>query len=213
MRLAQIAGEADFARVTVAGEIAYQARAPMVRFGPTRVALPPGGFLQAVAEAERVMADLVLEAIAGARRVADLYCGAGAFTFRIAEQASVVAADASVEAIAALRSAQASAPGLKPITAETRDLDRRPMLPAELARVDAVVFDPPRAGAVAQSAQIAASKVPVVVAVSCNPATFVRDAQTLVSGGYRLDWVRVVDQFLWSPHIELVARFSRGGEG
>ncbi len=211
MRVGQIAAGADFARVTVAGEIAFQSRAPVVRFGAAMVELPPGSFLQAVAAAEQAMADTIVAASGGARRIADLYCGAGAFTFRLAAVAPVLAADASAPAIRALIKATASAPGLKSIAAEARDLDRRPLLAADLARIDVAVFDPPRAGAAAQAAQLAASKVARVVAVSCNPATFARDAAILIGGGLTLVRVMVVDQFLWSPHIELVAVFSRDG--
>ena len=201
----------DIARVTLAGEMVYQAQAPMVRLGPATVALSPGGFLQAVTAAEEAMADVMLEAAAGARRIADLYCGVGTFTFRLAALAPVLAADASAGAINALRSAIAGAPGLKAIVAEARDLDRRPVLAQELKKIDVVVFDPPRAGAAAQAAQLAQSKVARVVGVSCNPATFARDARALIDGGFRLDKVAVVDQFPWSPHIELVGVFSRSG--
>jgi 23S rRNA (uracil1939-C5)-methyltransferase len=211
MRVAEIAAAADFARVTVAGEMAYQSRPPTVRFGAATVDLPPGSFLQAVAGAETAMADAVVAASAGAKRIADLYCGAGAFTFRLAGVAPVLAVDSSAPAMRALTRAFATAPGLKSIQAETRDLDRRPLLAADLARIDVAVFDPPRAGARAQAAQFAVSKVARVIAVSCNPVTFVRDAEILLGGGYCLEQVAVVDQFLWSPHIELVAVFSRGG--
>ena len=211
VRVGQIAAAADFARVTVAGETAYRSRAPLVRFGAATVELPPGGFLQAIAGAEQAMAAIVVGASAGAKRIADLYCGAGAFTFRLAAVAPVLAVDSSAAATRALIKATASAPGLKSIQTETRDLDRRPMLAADLAKIDVAVFDPPRAGAEAQAIQLAASQVGRVVAVSCNPVTFVRDAAILIGGGYRLGRVDVVDQFLWSPHIELVAVFSRVG--
>jgi 23S rRNA (uracil1939-C5)-methyltransferase len=209
VRAAAIAGEADFARVTLAGEAIFQSRAPVVRFGRAAVELPPGGFLQAVPEAEAAMADAAVAAVQGARRVADLFCGAGTFTFRLAEAASVHAADGSQPAVNALRAAVGSAPGLKPVTAEVRDLDRRPMLARELDRFDAVVFDPPRAGAAVQAAEIAASKVPIAVGVSCNPATFARDARILSDAGFNLSHVTPVDQFLWSPHIELIGVFAR----
>ena len=201
----------DFARVTMGGEIIYLARAPVVRVGPARVNLPPGSFLQAVPQAEEAMAAFALEACAGASRVADLYCGVGAFAFRLASVAQVLAADSSAGAIAALRTATASVPGLKPITAEARDLDRRPILAEEMKKIDVALFDPPRAGAAAQSAQLAKSKVARVIGVSCNPQTFARDARILVDGGYTLERVLPVDQFLWSPHIELVGVFSRVG--
>ncbi len=209
MRAAEAASAGDMARVTMAGETVYQLRQPVVRLGPALVALPAGAFLQATPQAEAAMADMTVEAVQGAKRVADLYCGVGTFTFRLAQVAPVLAADAAGPAVAALRAAVATAPGLKPIEAETRDLSRRPVTAAELGKIDAVVFDPPRAGALEQTREIAASKASRVVAVSCNPATFARDARVLVDAGFTLERLRPVDQFLWSPHVELVAVFSR----
>ena len=209
MRAAEAASAGDMARVTLAGEIVYLARQPMVRLGLATVALPPGAFLQAVPQAEEAMAQFAVEAVAGASRLADLYCGVGTFTFRLAQVAPVLAADSSAAAIAALKGAVASAPGLKPIAAEARDLVRRPVLAMELARIDAVVLDPPRAGALEQVGEIARSTTARVAYVSCNPATFARDARVLVDAGFTLDRVLPVDQFLWSPHIELVGVFSR----
>jgi 23S rRNA (uracil1939-C5)-methyltransferase len=209
VRIAEAATAADFARVTLGGETVYQARAPVVRFGQARVALPPGGFLQAVPEAEAAMAGFAMEAVAGAGLVADLFCGGGAFSFRLAEQARVLALDSADEAIAALRGGLGSAPSLKPITAEARDLFRRPLLAAEMKKIEAVVFDPPRAGAAGQAGEIARSKLARAVGVSCNPATFARDAGILRDAGFTLERVLPVDQFLWSPHIELVGVFSR----
>jgi len=209
LQVAEAAQAADMARVTLGGEVVYMQRQAIVKIGQAIVALPPGSFLQAVPAAEAAMAAFAVEASAGARRIADLFCGVGAFTFRLAEIAPVHAADSSAPAITALMSAAGAAPGLKTITAEARDLDRRPMLASELAKTDVVVFDPPRAGAVAQTAHIAVSKVGRVVGVSCNPATFARDARVLIDAGFRLDRVLPVDQFLWSPHVELVGVFSR----
>ncbi|MBE7219183.1 MAG: class I SAM-dependent RNA methyltransferase [Caulobacteraceae bacterium] len=210
LRVADAAAAADLARVTLAGEVLYGAREAVVRFGRGRVALPPGGFLQAVAQAEAAMADFAVEAIAGAARAADLFCGAGAFTFRLAEVATIAAADASAPAIRALTAGLATAPGLKGVRAEARDLGRRPMLATELNKLDAVLFDPPRAGALEQAGEIARSRGPqVCVAVSCNPQTFARDAAVLAQGGWRLGRVLPVDQFLWSPHIEVVGVFTR----
>jgi 23S rRNA (uracil1939-C5)-methyltransferase len=212
LRAAEAAGRADIARVTLAGEVIYQSRAPQVRFGASTVALPPGAFLQAVAAAEQAMADFAVAAAAGARRIADLYCGAGAFTFPMARLAPVIAADVSAGAVEALASAVATAPGLKSVTASARDLDRRPLLASQdLAGVDVVVIDPPRAGAEAQHREIARSACARVVGVSCNPMTFARDARLLADGGFKLERVLPVDQFLWSPHIELVGLFSREG--
>jgi 23S rRNA (uracil1939-C5)-methyltransferase len=209
MRAAATAGEGDVARVTLAGEILYQARPALVRIGGATVALPPGGFLQAVAAAEQALVAFALAAASAARRVADLYCGVGAFTFPLAAIAPVTAADASGPAIASLKASLATAPGLSPIDASVRDLDRRPVLAEELRKTDVVVFDPPRAGAAAQSAEIARSAVPRAVAVSCNLTTFVRDAKILTDGGFTLQRLLPVDQFLWSPHIELVGLFNR----
>jgi 23S rRNA (uracil1939-C5)-methyltransferase len=209
VRAAMVAGEADFARVTMAGEMIYMARQPMVKLGPAIVSLPAGSFLQAVPQAEKAMVDFAVEAAQGASRIVDLYSGVGTFTFRLAEIGGVHAADSSAPAIAALKGAVGTATGLKAITAEARDLVRRPVLSSELKKVDVAVLDPPRAGAFEQHVEIANSKVARVVGVSCNPATFARDAKVLIDAGFRLERVLPVDQFLWSPHIELVGVFSR----
>ncbi|WP_374571103.1 class I SAM-dependent RNA methyltransferase [Phenylobacterium sp.] len=209
LRLAEAAAEADLARVTLDGEIAYLARQPTVRFGQASVALPAGGFLQATPQAEAAMTAFVTAEAAGAKRIADLYCGAGTFTFPLAGIAPVLAADGAGEAVRALTAAIATAPGLKAITAEARDLVRRPVLAEELKKVDCVVFDPPRAGAAEQAAEIARSDVARAIGVSCNPATFARDARTLIDAGFALERVLPVDQFLWSAHMELIGVFSR----
>ncbi len=209
VRAAMIAQQADFARVTLAGEAVYVARESVVTLGPARVALPAGAFMQAVPQAEDAMVAFAVEAVGGAARIADLFCGVGTFTFRLAQLGTVLAVDSSVPAITALKAAAGAFPGLKSITAEARDLTKRPVLARELAKIDAVVFDPPRAGALEQAGEIARSKVARVVGVSCNPATFARDAKVLVEAGFRLDRVLPVDQFLWSPHVELVGVFSR----
>lgn len=209
VRAADAAAAGNMARVSLAGEVVYMARQPMIRFGKAMVALPAGSFLQAVAQAETEMARIAVEAVTGASRIADLYCGSGAFTFRLAEVAPVLAADSAAPAIDALRSAIATAPGLKAITAEARDLVRRPVLSGEMKKIEAVVFDPPRAGALEQVGEIARSKVSRVVGVSCNPTTFARDARILIDAGFTLDRVHPIDQFLWSPHVELVGVFSR----
>ena len=213
MQIAMIAGMtdsgADFARVTMGDDILYGARTPVVALGTARVGLPHGAFLQASAPAEADMARLIVAGIEGAKRVADLFCGAGTFTFPLAQTATVHALDGSAPAIAALKSAIATAPGLKTITAEARDLFRRPLLAEDMKGLDAIVFDPPRVGAEIQSQEIARSKVARAVAVSCNPQTFIRDAKILVNAGFSLDSVTPIDQFLWSPHVELVGVFSR----
>jgi 23S rRNA (uracil1939-C5)-methyltransferase len=209
VRAAEAASAGDFARVTMSGEIVYQARQPTLRLGPALVGLPPGAFLQASPPAEAAMIELTVQAVEGARTTADLFCGAGTFTFALAQHAQVLAADSSEAAIRALKAAVGATPGLKTITAEARDLFRRPVSAEELKKMEAIVFDPPRAGAEAQTPEIARSKASTVVGISCNPATFARDARVLVDAGFRLERVTPVDQFLWSPHIELVGVFRR----
>lgn len=207
--LASIANRHKLARVTRHGEIVAQRHPPVVTIGPAQVTLPPGSFLQATAAGEEALARHVLALCAKAKRVTDLFCGVGPFALRLAQKARVTACDSEAGAIAALAKAAQLTKGLKPIKAETRDLFRRPLLPHELNEADAVVFDPPRQGAQAQSQQIAKSRVPLVVAVSCNVATFARDAKILIDGGYRIGRVSPVDQFRHTPHVELVASFHR----
>jgi 23S rRNA (uracil1939-C5)-methyltransferase len=197
------------ARITRHGEMVAQQAQPILKIGDATVALPPGAFLQATAAAENALAKLVLEYAGSAKNVADLFCGIGPFALRLARKARVTAADSDQAAVEVLKRAVAGTKGLKPVMAEARDLFRRPLVPIELKSFDAVVFDPPRQGALAQARELAASKVPVVIAVSCDAETFARDARTLIDGGYRLDAVTPVDQFRYSPHIEIVARFRK----
>jgi 23S rRNA (uracil1939-C5)-methyltransferase len=206
--LARLAETHRLARLTRHGELIVQRVAPTLRIGAANLVLPPGAFLQATAAGEAVLARLVGEHVGNAKAVADLFCGVGPFALRLAERARLYAADGDADAIAALRQA-APARGLKPIETEARDLFRRPLVPQELKRFAAVVFDPPRQGAEAQARQLAAAQVPLIVAVSCNAATFARDARILHDGGYRLTDVTPVDQFRHSAHVEIVARFVR----
>jgi len=187
------------------------ARAPaQLRFGDVAVDLPPDAFLQAGVEGEAALRDLVLAAVATAAAgpVADLFAGCGTFSLPIGRHRAVHAADGDAEAIAALAAAARRA-GLGRLTTERRDLMRRPLLRQELARYAAAVFDPPRAGAMAQARELAASGVPLVVAVSCDAATLARDLRILVDGGYTIEGVTPVDQFLWSPRVEAVATLRR----
>jgi 23S rRNA (uracil1939-C5)-methyltransferase len=207
--LARIADRRRVARLTRHGEIVAQRSSPTLKIGRADVVLPPGAFLQATAAGEASLARLVETHCAGAGKVADLFCGVGPFALRLAERARVMAADSDADAIAALAAAARGTQGLKPIATQARDLFRRPFAALDLKGLDAVVFDPPRQGAQAQASALAASAVPIVVAVSCNPATFARDARILIDGGYRLVRVTPVDQFLYSAHVELVARFER----
>jgi len=207
--LAQVTATQRLARLTRHGELIAQARPPTLRLGKATVQLPPAAFLQATAQGEATLAGLVLAACENAGRVADLFAGIGPFALRLAEHARVLAVDDDQQALAALKRAAAATAGLKPVDVETRDLFKRPLVPAELKSFDAVVFDPPRQGADMQARELAASSVPLVVAVSCNPGTFARDAATLVHGGYRLLEVVPVDQFRYSAHVEIVARLEK----
>ncbi len=208
-------GAADFAtrhriaRLAVDADIVVEHHKPVVRYGTATVTPPPGAFLQAVAGAEEAMTDLVQGYLAKSKRIADLFCGSGAFALRLAVGAEVHAVEADGAALAALDRGFRFASGLKRITTEKRDLFRRPMTLKDLEAFDGLVFDPPRAGAEDQSRQIARSTVPKVAAVSCNPVTLARDLRILIDGGYSLLSVTPVDQFLWSPHVEAVALLER----
>jgi 23S rRNA (uracil1939-C5)-methyltransferase len=208
-QLAAIAEKHRLARLTRHGELVIQRVAPTIKIGRATVALPPAAFLQATAEGEAALARLVTDATAKAKVIADLFCGVGPFALRLAERARITAADSDAGAIAALAKAAGTAGGLKPVDAQVRDLFRRPFTAKEISQVEAVVFDPPRQGAQAQAVELAASKVPIVLAVSCNAATFARDACILIDGGYRLTQVTPVDQFRYSAHVELVGVFEK----
>jgi len=212
--LAAAAARLDLARLSwrtgsdPAEPLAHRRRG-VVRFGGVTVRLPPGGFLQASAEGEAALVGLVRAGVGGAGRLIDLFAGAGTFSFPLAAAARVQAVDADRDAVAALTLAAREAGLAGRVEGSVRDLYRDPLTAAELARAEAVVFDPPRSGGRVQVTEIAAAGVPTVVAVSCNPATFGRDARVLVDAGYRADPVTPVDQFLWSPHLELVGVFRR----
>jgi 23S rRNA (uracil1939-C5)-methyltransferase len=207
--LSRLAEKHRLARLTRHGELVLMRNAPVVAIGKAQVTLPPGAFLQATAAGEEALAALVLAHCGRAKQIADLFCGVGPFALRLAEKSRITAFDSDAGAIAALEKAAATTPGLKPVKAEARDLFRRPLVAEELREFDAVVFDPPRQGAQAQVERLAASQVPVVIAVSCNVATFARDARILIDGGYKIQGVTPIDQFRHTPHVELVARFTR----
>ncbi len=207
--LARLAETHGIARLTWQGETVALRSHPVQAMGPARVTPPPGAFLQATPHGEASLLAGVTEAIGDARRIADLFAGCGTFTLPLSQHAEVHAVEGEAPMLAALDKAWRATPGLHRVVTETRDLFRRPLEPDDLRPFDAVVIDPPRAGAEAQVETLSASRVPVIAMVSCNPATFARDARILTQGGYRLDWVQPVDQFRWSPHVELVSRFSR----
>jgi 23S rRNA (uracil1939-C5)-methyltransferase len=207
--LSRIAEQHRLARLTRHGELVLMRTPPTITVGTSKVTLPPGSFLQATLAGEEALAELVSGHCKRAKLVVDLFCGVGPFALRLAAKSRVSAFDSDAGSIAALQKAATATPGLKPVKAEARDLFRRPLMPQELRDYDAVVFDPPRQGAQAQAAQLAATKIPVVIAVSCNVATFARDARILIDGGYDIESVTAVDQFRHTPHVELVARFLR----
>ena len=208
-KLTRTADALDLARVSNHSETVIERRPPRVAFGETLARLPPGGFLQATEAGEAWLTAFAERALTNAKRVADLFCGAGAFALRLARLHEVFAADADPTAIAALAHAAAMTPGLRKLEAETRDLFRRPLRPDELAAFDAALIDPPRAGALEQARALTASALPLVVSISCNAATFARDARILIDGGFGIESMTPLDQFRFSAHVEIAAVFRR----
>ena len=207
--LSRVAEHHRLVRLSRHGELVLMRTPPMIAIGTAQLTLPPGSFLQATVAGEEALAVRVAAHCQRARHIADLFCGIGPFALRLAAKTRVSAFDSDAGAVAALQKAASATSGLKPVKAEARDLFRRPLMPQELRDYDTVVFDPPRQGALAQVQQLAASRIPAVVAVSCNVATFARDARILIDGGYRIEGVTPLDQFRHTPHVELVARFKR----
>lgn len=209
--LARIVEAHAFSRLTWNGETIALRDRPAQTFGPATVVPPAGAFLQATPEGEAALLAGVRAALGPQKRIVDLFSCVGTFALPLAAETEVHAAEGDRDMIAALELGARHAEGLRRLTAEARDLFRRPLEPDELNGFTGAVIDPPRAGAEAQVACLARSTIPVIAAVSCNPVTFARDAKVLVGAGYVLDWVQVVDQFRWSTHVELVARFIRAG--
>lgn len=207
--LAKVAETTDLARLSWNGETVSLRRPPVQPMGRALVAPPPGAFLQATSQGATALTAAVRAAIGPARRVVDLFAGCGTFSLPLAETAEVLAVEGESTMLAALDAGWRHTSGLRRVTTERRDLFRRPLVALELKLYDAAVIDPPRAGAEAQCRALAASPLPLIAMVSCNPVTFARDAAILIAGGYRLDWVQVVDQFRWSAHVELAAQFTR----
>lgn len=205
--LAALAEEGDLARLDWDGQ-AITRRAPALPMGRARVVPPPGAFLQATEEGQAALLAAVRASLGAAARVADLFAGCGTFALPLAESATIHAVEGLAAPLEALDSAWRATPGLNRITTEVRDLARRPLMPDELAGFDAIVIDPPRAGAEAQMRHLAATPVPVVAAVSCDPVSFAKDARILADAGYAIDRLWVVDQFRFSPHVELVAALT-----
>lgn len=206
--LARLVESFGMSRLTWNGDIVAQRTPPIIKLGGARVTLPPAAFLQATEEGEQALLTLVREAVGPAKKIIDLFSGLGTFSLPLAQNAEVHAVENDVALLTALDKGFRMAEGLKRVTTDIRDLYRRPLEPDEFKGIDAVVIDPPRAGAEAQCHTLAKSKVPVIAMVSCNPITFGRDAKILINGGYTLKWVQPVDQFRWSNHVELAALFT-----
>lgn len=208
-KLADAAKATGVARLSINGEPILSLGEPAIDVSGVRIVPPAGSFVQASAEAETAMVGLVTGHLHGARRVADLFSGIGAFSLALATNASVHALDSNEAALEALSLGVRHAKKLKPITTERRDLFTLPLSPQELEIYDGILFDPPHTGAKTQATALAASSVPLVAAVSCNPATFARDARILVDGGYSLGRVIPIDQFVYSAETEVVGLFRR----
>lgn len=204
-----VLGLRGIARVSLDGEILVEPVKPIIEFGGVQVSPPAGGFTQATKPAEEAMANLVLAHVGKAKRIADLFAGTGTFSLQLARLGRVHAVEGDGKAVAALDHAARNTQGLKPVSVEKRDLFRRPLMTSELKVFNAVVFDPPRAGAEFQCKELARSIVKKVVAVSCNPLTLARDLALLVEGGYRITSVTPIDQFLWTSHVEIVATLEK----
>lgn len=209
IELAALCDARGFARLTWEDEVIAQRSPPVQRFGRADVCPPPGAFMQATAHGEAQLLAAVQEVVSGAKRIVDLFAGCGTFTLPLAENAEILAVEGDAQMMAAMDKGWRMAKGLKTVTHVARDLYRRPLLPDEFHKFDAVVIDPPRNGAEAQTAELIRSNIKRIAYVSCNPVTFARDAARLVAGGFTLDWVQPVDQFRWSSHVELAAQFTR----
>ena len=207
--LTQFADRADLGRLTWEDETIETRRPPVLSFGEIAVAPPPGSFLQATREGEIALQGAVRDALgSGASKVVDLFAGCGTFSLPTAGMSDVHAVEGDARMLGALDKAWRHGAELRQVTTESRDLFRRPLMPDELARFDAVIIDPPRAGAEAQTQELSTAQVSRIAFVSCNPITFARDAALLTEAGYSMSWIDVVDQFRWSPHVELAALFQ-----
>ena len=208
-QLVQTAGALGLARLSLNGNLEMERVPPQLRVGNVDIRPGPGGFLQATRESEAAMLSLVQQAVGDARRIVDLFSGAGTFSLPLATAATIHAVESDELALASLQLMARKTSGLKPVTTEKRDLFRRPLVRTELKRFDAAVIDPPRAGAEAQTRELAASDIKRVAMVSCNAATFSRDLAIMLASGWCVTRITPVDQFIWSAHIEIVAALER----
>lgn len=207
--VAKISVDHKFARLSWNGETIALILPPAQQFGGTYVTPPPGAFLQATIKGENVLVAAATETLRDCKHVLDLFCGCGTFTLPLAKTADVHAVEAIEKMLEALHNGWRQANGLRQVTTAIRDLFYSPLLLDELKPYDGILIDPPRAGADQQVKILAKSNIPNISYISCNPATFARDAKTLIEGGYTLDWVQPVDQFRWSPHVELASQFTK----
>ncbi len=208
LQLAGLCEQSGLARLSWDGEVIVMRCAPVQEFDGIDVSPPPGAFLQATTHGEAALLSAVKEITFGTDKIVDLFAGCGTFALPLSRHAEVLAVENDENMIHALDRAWRAASGLKAVTTETRDLFRRPLLADDFRGVDAVVIDPPRAGADAQIAELKQTTVARIAYVSCHPTSFARDARQLVNAGFTLDWIQVVDQFRWSAHVELVASFT-----
>lgn len=208
-KAAERAAEAGAARLTIGSDVIIERAVAALPLTRGQVALPPGAFFQAVAAAEQAIVRNVIEAVGKSKRVVDLFSGVGTLALLLASTARVLAVDSEKASLISLLEAAKREPGSKPVETKPRDLFREPLSVKELEGFDAAVLDPPRAGAKAQAEMLAKSAIPVIAMVSCNPATMARDVKVLLDAGFTLDWLRPIDQFVWSDHVEAVARLSR----
>lgn len=211
-KVAERAAEAGAARLTIGNDIIVERATAVLPVMRGHVELPPGAFFQAAAAAEQAIVSNVMAAVGKSKRVVDLFSGLGTLTLPLAASARVLAVDSEKASLASLLAAAKREPGLKPVETKVRDLFREPLSVKELEGFDAAVIDPPRAGAKAQTEMLAKSAISVVAMVSCNPATMARDVKALIDAGFKLDWLRPIDQFVWSDHVEAVACLRRSSK-
>jgi 23S rRNA (uracil1939-C5)-methyltransferase len=207
--ITELANKHNLARISLEREVIIERNPPIISIDKAIVTLPPASFLQATVAGENILSKLILDYVRDSVHIADLYCGIGTFTLRMAKKTKVTAFDNDDLSILALKKAINHTQGIKPIVAVKRNLYTEPLFPEELKKFDTVVFDPPRTGARNQAEQLVASNIKRVIAVSCNPISFASDASVLIQGGFTLKRVTPVDQFKFTPHTELVAQFER----
>lgn len=209
VELGALVEQFKLSRLSWNGEIIAIRTPPIQTFDGIAVSPPVGAFLQATEAGQISLTKSVLDAVGDAKNIGDLFAGCGTFSLPLARKAQVLAIEGDASLLKALDAGWRNGRGLKTLETQKRDLFRNPVLPEDLKKFDAVVIDPPRAGAKAQCEELAKTGIPRIAFVSCNPVTFARDAKILVNAGYTIEWVQVVDQFRWSAHVELVALFTK----